>query len=119
MYHFYTFLYFLQLKRLYFIFKIAAYSYDNGVAPYTGENPELLKDFTTTLFPDTEYIFALSMDESGLSTFSLFDSNSSLIEVQTVQHLNKCKDNYSEGIVDGLYFGGTCVAPESVIVSYS
>jgi len=107
-----------EFIKIAFYFKIAAYSYDNGVAPYTGENPELLKDFTTTLFPDTEYIFALSMDESGLSTFTLFDSDSNFIEVQTVQHLNKCTDNYWEGIVDGLYFGGTCVAPESVIVSY-
>jgi len=30
-----------------------------------------------------------------------------------------CVSNYFEGTVQGLYFGGTCRAPEDVVVVYS
>ena len=100
--------------------QLAAYSYDYGIAPYTGENPELLKPFKTTVAPETEYVFQLTMDETGLSTFILRDANNNAeIERQTVQHNNACKDNYYEGLLQGLYFGGTCTAPVEVVAMYS
>jgi hypothetical protein len=86
--------------------------------PYTGENPELLKTFSTTLYPEAAYTLGMSMSETGLTTFSLLDSKKFLLETQAVQHQNLCVDNFYEGIVDGLYFGGTCEAPVDVIVTY-
>jgi hypothetical protein len=59
------------------------------------------------------------MDIDGLSIFSLYDESKTLLEQQTVQHLNTCVDNFSEGEVQGLYFGGTCRAPIDVVVTYS
>lgn len=29
-----------------------------------------------------------------------------------------CLDDYYEGTVQGLYFGGTCAAPEEVVCTY-
>lgn len=99
--------------------QIAAYSYDGGVAPYTGENPELLKIFTTILSPNIDYLLTLTMDATGLSVFKLSSSTGTAIETQTVQHSVLCEDNYYEGVVQGLYFGGTCRAPEDVTVHYT
>ena len=90
-----------------------------GVAPYTGENSNLLKEFSTTLFPDKTYELTMDMDDTGLTNFGLFDADlSSELEKQSVQHDNMCTDNFYEGTVDGLYFGGTCEAPEDVVVTY-
>eukprot|EP01031_Cornospumella_fuschlensis_P028992 gene28992-34994_t len=98
--------------------QLAAYSYDNGVPPYTGENPGLLKEFHTLIFPDTQYILQLIMDSTGLSTFNLRDKYGSLLESQYVQHSQLCEDNFYEGTVQGLYFGGTCAAPEEIVCTY-
>ena len=99
--------------------ELGAYSYDNGVPPYTGENPELMKTFQTTLTPEYTYILILSMDIQGLSTFTLLDSKRQVLETVYIQHSNFCEENYFEGTVDGLYFGGTCEAPLDIIVTYS
>ena len=96
---------------------LAAYSYDKGVKPYTGENPELLKEFTLTILPETRYMLIMSMSEEGLTTFTLANADGTVLEVQTVQHSNLC-DDYNKGVVDGLYFGGTCEAPEDVYCTY-
>jgi hypothetical protein len=53
----------------------------------------------------------IDMFENGTSSFSLFEVSSdgqseTFLETQTVLHDNKCIDNYYEGTVDGLYFGG-------------
>ncbi len=98
--------------------QIGAYSYDNGVAPYTGERDDLMKTFSNTILPDQIYKLTLSMNDDGLSTFDLSDVNNNLIETQYINHENKCSKNYYEGIVDGLYFGGTCNAPTDIIVTY-
>lgn len=98
--------------------QIGAYSYDNGIAPYTGERPDLMKTFTNTILPDQIYKLTLTMNDDGLSTFDLSDINNNLIETQYINHENKCIKNYYEGIVDGLYFGGTCRAPIDIIVTY-
>eukprot|EP01032_Pedospumella_encystans_P029608 gene29608-33432_t len=50
--------------------QLAAYSYDNGVAPF--ENPkDLMKEFATTIETDKKYMLIMAMDETGLSTFTL------------------------------------------------
>lgn len=99
--------------------QLAAYSYDDGVAPYTGENPDLLKEFATVIFPDQIYTLRLVMDAAGASTFMLYNSSGQLLEQQVVQHTQLCVDNYNEGTVNGWYFGGSCTAPEDVWVTYS
>jgi hypothetical protein len=96
---------------------VSVVSYDYGREPFA--TPGLLKEFTTLLSPEVPYILELSMDATGLSTFSLLDSSGQLLEVQTVQHDNLCPDNYNEGFLQGLYFGGTCRAPVDVTVQYS
>lgn len=98
--------------------ELGAYSYDGGIAPYTGENPELMKSFKTTLTPEYTYTLVLSMSSSGLSTFTLLDSKRQKVEEVTIQHTNLCESNYFEGTVQGLYFGGTCEAPLDIVVSY-
>jgi hypothetical protein len=98
--------------------QIGAYSYDGGVAPYTGQNPELMKTFKTTVSPNVAYRYRMIMDSTGLSTFMLYGSDETLLETVTVQHTVTCSENYNEGTVDGLYFGGTCAAPEEIVVLY-
>jgi len=100
---------------------LAAYSYDNGVAPYTQEGGDLglLQPFTYTLLANTPYLLGMSMDASGLTTFTISDSAGTLKDAVMVQHLTTCPDDYFEGTVNGLYFGGDCTAPVDVVVSYS
>jgi hypothetical protein len=96
--------------------QIGAYSYDGGLKPY--QNDYLLKTFRTTLEPNIEYILNLVQDSTGLSTFNLQSSTGAIIETQYVQHTVTCSNNYAEGTVEGLYFGGTCRAPADLVVSY-
>jgi hypothetical protein len=98
--------------------QLAAYSYDNGVSPM--ENPSaFMKAFATTIETDTEYMLIMAMDDAGLTTFTIATAAGQALETQTVQHTVTCVDNYFEGTVQGLYFGGTCRAPEDVVVVYS
>lgn len=98
--------------------QIGAYSYDGGVAPYTGQDPGLLKTFKTTIAPDQFYVYELLVDDTGLSTFVLKSADNVELERQTVQHKTLCVDNYYEGTVQGLYFGGTCKAPVEIVAQY-
>ena len=103
--------------------QIAAYSYDNGVKPYTGEDTGLLKVFANTLLPETYYQLQLSMDSNGKSTFTLYSYDKAtedavVIETQYVYHKTLCTKNYFEGTVQGLYNGGTCEAPLEIAVEY-
>ena len=98
--------------------QIAGYSYDNGVAPYTGEKPQLLPVFNSTISPDVPYKYTMLMDETGLTTFTLSTAEGAFIEAVTVQHDNLCEKDYFEGTVQGLYFGGTCAAPVTVVAVY-
>lgn len=101
------------------LIQVAAYSYDNGVAPYTSEGYALglLKDFKTLLYPNVFYTLVLETNAAGQAIYSILDSNGNFLEQQIVQHLNAC-ENYNEGTIQGLYFGGTCTAPVEVIVNY-
>lgn len=98
--------------------QLGAYSYDNGTSPM--ENPAaFMKAFKTTIETDVNYVLIMSMDESGLTTFTLADAAGAPLESQYVQHTATCPDNYFEGTVQGLYFGGTCRAPEDIVVVFS
>ena len=97
----------------------AAYSYDAGTAPYTGENPELLKIIEQLLHPNVDYRLDLEMDASGLSTFTVSSADGVEMESVSVQHSNTCSEDFNEGTLQGLYFGGTCTAPVDVTVQFS
>ncbi len=84
----------------------------------------MLKEFKTVIYPDNTYRFTIDMYENGTSVFSLYEVNAdgaseTFLESEIVQHSNTCTDNYYEGTVDGLYFGGTCTAPIEITVLYS
>ena len=98
--------------------QIAGYSYDNGLNPYADDPVNLLKQFDTLIEPDVKYILKLTVNDMGLTTYGLLDAEAVLIEQQQVQHNNTCVDNYFEGELQGLYFGGTCRAPVDVTVIY-
>jgi hypothetical protein len=86
---------------------------------YVTDDPSLLQPFATLIDPGVTYTLAISMDNSGLSTYILMNESGQQMETQTVQHANACVDNYYEGVVQGLYFGGNCRAPEEVGVLYT
>lgn len=84
------------------------------------ENPsEFMKTFKTTIDTDVDYMLIMTMDETGLTTFTLADAAGVALESQLVQHKVTCPDDYFKGTVQGWYFGGTCHAPEDVLVVYS
>jgi hypothetical protein len=99
--------------------EIATYSYDGGVIPYQEQAPHnLLQPFKYTVEPEVPYKYTLAMNVNGESVFTLADANDNFIESHTVVHAVTCPDNYFEGTVQGLYFGGTCQAPEDIVVIY-
>jgi hypothetical protein len=98
--------------------QLAGYSYDGGVAPYTGQKPQLLPIFKTTILPGVEYKLTLAMNDKGLSTFTLSSADGSQLESQYVQHDTLCEKDFNEGTLQGLYFGGTCTAPVTIVVQY-
>mmetsp|Transcript_3319 Transcript_3319/g.6034 ORF Transcript_3319/g.6034 Transcript_3319/m.6034 type:complete len:230 (+) Transcript_3319:63-752(+) len=98
--------------------QLAGYSYDNGLNPYS-DDPSLLPVFSTLLVPSVTYTLALSMDNVGKTSYILMTDTGGVLETHVVQHTNTCVDNFNEGIVDGLYFGGSCRAPEVVGVEYT
>lgn len=99
--------------------ELAAYSYDNGVTPYSGQNPKLLQAFATTVLPNTRITLGMDMHADGNTLFTLYDAETGVaVETQTTVHDTLCEDNYYEGTVNGLYYGGTCRAPEDVVVEY-
>ena len=59
------------------------------------------------------------MDGAGKTLYILMTDSGDVLETHAVQHTNTCIDNFNEGIVDGLYFGGSCRAPEEVGVQYT
>ena len=87
-----------------------------------------MQSFSTLVSPNEPYYYFMAMDIAGLTSFSVFSINSStsndggsktLLETVYVQHETLCTDNFYQGTVDGLYFGGTCVAPEQITAIYS
>lgn len=83
------------------------------------DDPSLLPVFSTLLVPAETYTLALSMDAAGKTSYILMTDAGAVLETRVVQHANTCVDNFNEGIVDGLYFGGNCRAPEEVGVLYT
>lgn len=97
--------------------QLGTYSYDGGTVPYPNENWALSKVFSTILQPGIAYILKMASFADGRVEHSIYSSDWTLLETKTNQHLNLCT-NYLEGSVLGLYFGGTCVAPEDISVLY-
>lgn len=97
--------------------QIGTYSYDFGVTPYPNENWALSKTFSTILQPDVTYVLGMESFANGEVLHSLYANDWTLLEAKTNVHSNLCA-NYEQGSVLGLYFGGTCVAPEDITVLY-
>lgn len=98
--------------------QLATYSYDNGIVPYTNENWDLSKTFSTIVQPSVAYILGMESFINGTVAHTLSSSNGTLLELKTNVHSNLCTTNYQEGTVLGLYFGGTCTAPQAISVKY-
>jgi hypothetical protein len=98
--------------------QLATYSYDNGSVPYTNENWDLSKTFSTILQPSIAYILGMESFINGSVVHTLSSSNGALLESKTNKHSNLCTSNYQQGTVLGLYFGGTCTAPQAISVKY-
>jgi hypothetical protein len=96
------------------LMEIAAYAYDNSAKPFENQGT-LLKEFNTKLRVDTWYKLSLTSEETK-TTYQLFDANSQLLETQEIVH-RQCKD-YKLGMMQDLYFGGQCPAPQDVSVCY-
>ncbi len=98
--------------------QLGTYSYDNGVTPYPNENWALSKTFSTILQPDVAYILRMDSYSNGTVVHSIISSlDETLLESKTNVHSNLCV-NYEQGAVLGLYFGGTCAAPQDITVKY-
>jgi hypothetical protein len=95
---------------------IGAYSYDNSQEPFI--DPNLNKPFKTLVAPNVFYKYQMIMDETGLTTFILKTAEDVELERTFIQHNQTCVENYYEGTVNGLYFGGTCMAPVEIIAEY-
>ena len=96
------------------LIEIAAYAYDNDTAPIT-DPTRLLKEFSTKLQVDVWYKVTMVFEETK-TTYLLFDNNGQQLETQEINH-RSCS-NFNLGIMQGLYFGGVCPAPQDVTVCY-
>ena len=94
--------------------EIAAYAYDNNLKPFENQGT-LLKEFETKLRVDAWYKVTLIFEETK-TTYQLFDNNDQLLETQEITH-RQCKD-FKLGMMQDLYFGGQCPAPQAVSVCY-
>jgi len=93
---------------------LAAYGYDNNAKPFENIGT-LLKEFSTKLRVDTWYKITLIFEETK-TIYQLFDNNDQLLETQEILH-RQCKD-FKLGMMQHLYFGGQCPAPQAVTVCY-
>ncbi|KAL3811086.1 hypothetical protein ACHAXA_008063 [Cyclostephanos tholiformis] len=98
--------------------QLATYSYDAGTTPYPNENWDLSKTFSTILQPDVAYILGMESFSNGTVLHSLRSHDGTLLESKINIHTNLCM-NYEQGTVLGLYFGGSCTAPQSISVLYA
>jgi len=98
--------------------QLATYSYDGGTKPFPNENWELSRTFSTILEPEKPYIIGMESFSDGQVVHFLYTENWELLETQTNQHSNLCPSDYEVGSVLGLYFGGTCTAPQDITVTY-
>lgn len=95
--------------------ELAAYAYDNSRKPYQNEGT-LLKQFTTRIEPG-QIVGSKIEWYSNRTDYSLLDEKGIVVEVLTIQHENECAD-FERGYELGLYFGGTCRAPDRVSVCF-
>jgi len=96
------------------LIEIAAAAYDNGLKPFEHQGT-LLKEFSTKVRIETWYRIEIRTTEMK-TTYKLFNDKNKLIETQEINH-RSC-DNYQIGLIQGLYFGGQCPAPQEVSVCY-
>jgi hypothetical protein len=96
------------------LIEIAAYGYDNGLKPFENDGT-LLKVFKTKLRVDDWFKVTLIFEETK-TIYQLFDNNNQLLETQEILH-RQCKD-FKLGMMQDLYFGGQCPAPQAVSVCY-
>lgn len=96
------------------LIEIAAYGYDNSAKPFENQGT-LLKEFKTKLRVDDWYKVSLIFEETR-TIYQLFDDQNQLLETQEIAH-RACKD-YKLGMMQDLYFGGQCPAPQDVSVCY-
>lgn len=94
--------------------EIAAYAYDNGDIPINNQG-RLLKEFKTKLHINNWYKLTLVFEETK-TTYQLFDNNDQLLETQEIIH-RQCS-SFQNGMMQSLYFGGVCPAPQDVSVCY-
>ena len=97
--------------------QLGTYSYDAGATPFPNEDWRLSHTFSTVLQPDVTFVLGMRSLPDGTVVHSLYSRDWSLLESKTNTHTNLCT-NYQEGSVQGLYFGGTCTAPEDISVVY-
>ena len=98
--------------------QIASYSYDAGTKPYGQSDWRLLQEFTTILKPDVEYALGMESFGNGSVAFMLLDGQGQFLEQVVNDHEHRCS-NFEQGMVLGLYFGGTCTAPLDITVTYA
>lgn len=94
--------------------EIAAYAYDDGRKPFENQG-ELLKEFSTLLKVDVWYKVTLIFDATK-TTYQLFDNDDQLLETKEIVH-RECS-SFQLGMMQDLYFGGQCPAPQAVTVCY-
>ncbi|CAF1928403.1 unnamed protein product [Rotaria magnacalcarata] len=96
------------------LIEIAAYAYDNSLKPFENQGT-LLKEFSTRLQVDSWYKVTLIF-QATKTIYQLFDANEQLLETQEIAH-RQCAD-FKLGMMQDLYFGGQCPAPQAVSVCY-
>jgi hypothetical protein len=96
------------------LIEIAAYAYDNNAKPFENQGT-LLKEFSTKLRVDDWYKVTLIFEETK-TVYQLFDNNDQILETKEIVH-RQCKD-FKLGLMQDLYFGGQCPAPQDVSVCY-
>lgn len=94
--------------------ELATYAYDNSEKPFENQGT-LLKEFSTKLRVDLWYKVKLTFEETK-TIYQIFDDQNQLMETQEIIH-RYCKD-YKSGMMQDLYFGGQCPAPQDVTVCY-
>jgi hypothetical protein len=96
------------------LIELAASAYDDGLKPFEHQG-KLLKEFSTKLQINKWYNLKLTVDETK-TIYQLSDHANRVLETQTVEH-HSC-ESYNLGMLQGLYFGGQCPAPQPVTVCY-
>ena len=96
------------------LIELAAAAYDHGLKPY--QHPGTLeKEFTIKARINTWYGLTLTFTHNQ-TIYQLFDDSDLILETQTIDH-RVCLE-YHHGTMQSFYFGGECVAPQTVSACY-